>query len=321
MLDALGLSARDEAVYRTMLDQPSLDVAGIAAFLDIGTDEVRSALDGLVDLALVRGTAQGFHAIGPGAGLTALLARAEAEIAARQREIDATRAAVAEITNTYQRQQRYETSIRLDGLERVRQRLSELAGTATSECLSFTPGGGQHPDTMAAERPLNLMALRRGVAIRNLYLDSYRNHPATVAHARWMVEQGGQSRTVATLPMRMVVVDRSIALVPIDPDHTDAGALELRSPGIVGGLVNLFEQLWATATPLYLPPARNKQGLRPQEAELIRLLSLGHTDESAARHLGLSVRSVQRIMTGLTDQLGAASRFQAGVGASRRGWI
>lgn len=321
MLDALGLSARDEAVYRTMLDQPGLDIAGIAEHLEIDAEVVKSALDDLVDLALVRATAKGFHAIGPGAGLTALLARAEAEIVARQRQIEATRAAVAEITSTYQQHLHHETSVRLDGLEQVRERLAELACIANSECLSFTPGGGQHPDTMAAEKPLNLKALQRGVAIRNLYLDSYRNDPATVAHARWMAGQGGQSRTVATLPMRMVIVDRSIALVPIQPDRSDAGALEVHSPGIVAGLVNLFEQLWATATPLGEQPARNEQGLSPQEAELIRLLSLGHTDESAARHLGLSVRSVQRIMTGLTDQLGAASRFQAGVEAHRRGWI
>ena len=47
----------------------------------------------------------------------------------------------------------------------------------------------------------------------------------------------------------------------------------------------------------------------------------GHTDESAARKLGLSVRTIQRMMSELTGRLGAESRFQAGAEAVRRGWL
>jgi DNA-binding CsgD family transcriptional regulator/sugar-specific transcriptional regulator TrmB len=320
MLDVLGLSARDEAVYRTMLERPNLDIAGLAAYLAIDIDDVRSALDALVDLALVRVSTDTICAVRPQAGLTALLARAEAEILARQHQIEATRAAVAAIATAYSAHDEHDEVIRLDGLETVRERLAELAHAAQSECLSFTPSGAQHSATMAAEKPSNLVALQRGVTIRNLYLDSIRNDPATLAHARWMAEQGGQSRTVATLPMRMVIVDRKIALVPSDPHQTDAGALELHSPGIITGLVNLFEQLWATATPLAETPARNQHGLNPQESELLRLLAQGHTDQSAARHMGISMRTVQRTLTELTDQLGTTSRFQTGVEATKRGW-
>jgi DNA-binding CsgD family transcriptional regulator len=136
-----------------------------------------------------------------------------------------------------------------------------------------------------------------------------------------MAELGSQSRTVPMLPMRMVIIDQGVALVPIDPDNPLLGALELRSPGVVAGLVALFEQVWKSGTPFGDVAVRDDHGLASLERDLLRLLAAGHTDETAARKLAVSVRSVQRTMTLLTKRLNAASRFQAGVEANRRGWV
>lgn len=54
---------------------------------------------------------------------------------------------------------------------------------------------------------------------------------------------------------------------------------------------------------------------------IVRLLSEGHTDDVIARHLGLSKRTYRRRFDKLMGELGATSRFQAGVLAARRGWI
>ncbi|MGD0557044.1 MAG: hypothetical protein ABSA93_18950 [Streptosporangiaceae bacterium] len=47
----------------------------------------------------------------------------------------------------------------------------------------------------------------------------------------------------------------------------------------------------------------------------------GLTDAAIARHLGAHLRTVQRRVRGLLDRLGAATRFQAGLQAVRRGWL
>ncbi len=323
MLDALGLSAQHEAVYRAMLRCPGLNVAGLAEHLAIPRQAVREALDVLADLALIRLDPSGAQArvVRPQAGLTALLVKVEAEVAVRQRQIEATRAAIASIAAAHEDQAPAVEGRRLEGLETVRDRLAELAYTARRECLSFTTGGGQSEDTIEAERPLNQSALERGVRIRNLYQDSFRNDPATLAYARWMASVGGQSRTTPTVPMRMVIVDREIALVPLNPADPRQGALELHSAGVIAALVALFEQVWSTGTPFGGEMPVDENGLTPQERELLQLLADGHTDESAARKLALSARSVQRMMTSLTVRLGAASRFQAGVNANRRNWV
>jgi DNA-binding CsgD family transcriptional regulator len=323
MFDLLGLSAHHETIYRTMLERPDLDVAGLAEQLAVAPQQIREALDVLADLALIRMDPGGTQArvVRPQAGLTALLARVEADVAVRQRQVDATRAAIAAIATAHDEHHRAGEGRILEGTDAVRERLAELAHTARTECLSFTTGGAQSPDTMAAETSLNELALRRGVQLRNVYQESFRNDPATLAHAQRMAELGGRSRTTPTLPMRMVIVDCEAALVPIDPDNPRQGALELRSPGIIAGLVALFEQVWCTATPFGTPAVVDERGLAPQERELLRLLGAGHTDEAAARKLAISLRSVQRMMTSLTERLEAVSRFQAGVHAARRGWV
>lgn len=50
-------------------------------------------------------------------------------------------------------------------------------------------------------------------------------------------------------------------------------------------------------------------------------LARGNTDEAVARALGVSVRHLRRRIARLFAQLGATSRFEAGVEAARRGWV
>ncbi|MFD0783980.1 LuxR C-terminal-related transcriptional regulator [Micromonospora azadirachtae] len=321
MLANLGLSAGAERVYRAMLDHPESGVDELTQLLGCSERELRDGLDALAELSLVRATRQGIRATRPQAGLMTLLARAEAEVVARQQQIEATRATIAALAASYEDRDDREQILRLEGLDAVRERLTELAHLARSECLSFSTGGAQPTHAIAAEKPLNQLAIERGVSIRNVYQDSFRNDPATLEYARWMAGIGGLSRTVPTLPMRLVIVDREIALVPIDPDNSAAGAMELRGPGIVLGLCALFERVWESGTPFGDMPTRDDNNLLPQERELLRLLAEGHTDESAARRLAVSVRSVQRLMTAITERLDASSRFQAGVTAARRGWV
>jgi LuxR family transcriptional regulator of spore coat protein len=53
--------------------------------------------------------------------------------------------------------------------------------------------------------------------------------------------------------------------------------------------------------------------LSDRERELIALLAQGHTDNSAAEHLGISARSVTNILRSLMDRLGVENRFQLGL--------
>jgi DNA-binding CsgD family transcriptional regulator len=323
-LTQLGLSQEAEAIYRTMLAEPTWGVADLASHLSLPERSVRKALDQLADLELLLPIGEGgrWQPVPPGTGLAALLRHAEAAVHRRQIEIDATRTAIATIASEYQaRNQEGDAAVRLEGVDSVRTRLSELAASATKECWSFSPGAAHRAEAMDASRPLNLAALARGVQLRCVYQDAYRNDPATAAYAQWLTEHGGSVRTVPALPMQLVVVDRSVALLPVSPVESRLGAIEVRSPGVLAAICALFEQVWSTAIPFGESTPRNKQGLSPQETEILRLMAAGHTDDSVARKLDLSVRTVRRTIADLHDRLAASSRFQAGVNAVRQGWL
>jgi len=54
---------------------------------------------------------------------------------------------------------------------------------------------------------------------------------------------------------------------------------------------------------------------------ILALLAAGAPDATIARQAGVSQRTVERRVRALMDQLGAGTRFQAGVQAARRGMI
>ncbi|MFJ4864006.1 MULTISPECIES: helix-turn-helix transcriptional regulator [unclassified Streptomyces] len=327
MLQSLGIAGETEAVYRALLRRPGVTVDALAVELGVSEADLRKALDALADLALISQSWRESGAVlpvSPEFGFEALLAKQQAELARRQQEIEATRAAAAALVADYVCE--YSTGHgyaveRLDGVESVRLRIQELASRTERETLAFAPGGPQTEANRQASRPLTESLLARAVSVRTVYLDSVRNDAASIEHALWLAERGGETRTVPSLPLRLQIFDRRSALVPVDPDDSSRGALLIHEPGAVVALCALFDLVWKSAEPVGFAAARCTDPFSPQERELLRLLSEGVTDEAAARRLGVSLRTERRMITELSDRLGAKSRFQLGQRAAEEGLL
>ncbi|MGY4719801.1 helix-turn-helix domain-containing protein [Naumannella cuiyingiana] len=317
----IDLSEDDRLVYRELLKTPGAAAAVIGARGGLSDSTVDRSVGRLVALGLVTDDENGLHAVPPQLGYARLIGGAEEELRARRSTMDRARTHLVEMSREYSELRTHEAVVELTSLDAVRERLTELSEGAIHSCLSFTPQRTVSHDTMDASRPLNALALGKGVVLRCIYPDSLRNDPETLEYARWLTENGGELRTVPVVPLQMVVVDASVALLPIDPENARLGALEIRSPGMILALVRLFESQWAQAVQLGDSAPRDVHGLTPQEAQLMRLLAEGHTDESAARRLQVSVRTIRRIVAELTERLEAHSRFEAGAKAAARGWI
>ncbi|HEV2378158.1 MAG TPA: helix-turn-helix transcriptional regulator [Streptosporangiaceae bacterium] len=262
--------------------------------------------------------------VSPDLALDALLVRQEAELVRLQDQIAERRAALAVLVTEYAVRRpaaSQEVLERLDDIDTIRDRLAQLARDARFELLSLMPRGAQSEASMAASKPLDEEMLKRGVDVRTVYLESVRNDPVTMAYARWLTELGGQVKTIAALPARMTIVDRNLALLPTDPDDTSRGAILVRGAGIVAAMCGLFDHIWAEAVPIGEVGKRREAGLSDQERELLSCLAQGGSDTAAARNLGISVRTVRRMIADLMQRLGARSRFQAGVRATEHGWI
>jgi DNA-binding CsgD family transcriptional regulator len=253
-----------------------------------------------------------------------LLARQQAELAAHQQRIEESRAAAARLIAEYA-DTRSSTPgpgvEQLTGLDQIRDRLTTLTRAVRTEVMTFAPDGEHTRGSIEAARPLNEQLLGRGVRLRTIYLDSVRNSPHTAEYVDWLAAQGGQVRTVPTLPIRMIIVDRATAVIPTRSDDTAAGAVLLTGDGALTALCALFESTWAAAEPFGNVVPRDPRGLTGSEAAALRLLAEGHTDEAIAKRLGVSHRTARRIATGLMERLNARSRFEAGVRAVQQGWL
>ncbi|QES51903.1 helix-turn-helix transcriptional regulator [Streptomyces venezuelae] len=324
--EVLGLDREAESVYRLMLDNPGWGLPRLAAELGTEPASVAAVLDRLADLALLRPSLADpgvLRPIPPDLALDAAFARRQADLARRQQEIEEQRAAVAGMFADYSslRIGRQSGGVeRVVGLDAIRSRLEELAFRARRESLAFAPGGAQTEENRAAGLPLAEAVLARGVRLKTVYLDSVANDPGSRDHAAHLASLGAETRTVPSLPLRMQIVDRETVVAPLDPQDSSQGAVIIREPGAVAGLVALFDQVWATARPLGAPAiTAPEEVVDAQEAALLKLLAEGLTDEAAARRLGVSLRTERRMITELSNRLSAGSRFQLGQRAAELG--
>lgn len=250
MLEALGLSGASELVYLTLLECPGVDFQYLTGCLNLTEPEVHEALDELTQMALLH-TCDSWQRtpklVDPEIGLAALVARQQAEVARRQREIEDGRLAFAtllsKIAESHSKPAEPGT-VRLEGIEAIRRRLRDLAASSELEVCSFIPGGAQSAASLQANRALDADVIDRGVRLRTIYLDSARNDGPTLDYAHWFCDLGGEVRTVPTLPLRMFIVDRRVAIVPENLDDGDAVAIVVSNGGLVVALYTLFASVW-----------------------------------------------------------------------------
>jgi DNA-binding CsgD family transcriptional regulator/sugar-specific transcriptional regulator TrmB len=328
VFDLFGLDHASELLYRLLLRRPDLDEAQLARELELPAEVVSDAIGTLKRLALVRPSwddPQMIHPVGPEVGLGSLLAHQEAELAQRRRALERARANAAGFAAEYSRWRATDARAEVElviGMDATRNRIQELAGAARREIMAV------HVDTVpdaaaGAQWAIDPEVLDRGVTLCSVYLESrIKNHPPTRSHTQSLVERGAQVRSAPVLPPQMAIFDRATALVPIDPESSAAGTMMLSGAGVLSVLTYLFTQTWAEAAPINggtVPPPVEQEELGETDRAVLRLLAQGLTDETVARRLGVSLRTVRRLMARLMRQLNANSRFAAGVRVAELG--
>jgi DNA-binding CsgD family transcriptional regulator len=157
--------------------------------------------------------------------------------------------------------------------------------------------------------------LARGLYSRTLFSADALADPEQEPYARSWQKLGDLHR-ITTEPFRhLAVVNRAAAYVQADPADPTAGALQIRQPGAVAMLAEVFDGMWDRARDLDDLP------LTPIEQHVLHALVSHDTDAAAARSLSVSVRKFRTHVADLMARLGAATRFQAALRAKQRGWL
>jgi hypothetical protein len=162
--------------------------------------------------------------------------------------------------------------------------------------------------------------IERGLTIRKLYSPVATAEPEDVRQLLAVAGAGVSIRICPTeLPHETIIVDRRVAILAGAVVDGVRGYSVVTAPDVVASVHALYMTAWQGATELadFLPaqpPHVDAEG-----RTILRLLSSGQKDESAARSLGMSLRTYRRRVAELMVLLDADSRFQAGVRARALG--
>ncbi len=320
----LGFTVDQELVYRRLLGDGWSDLATLSERTGLDSAHLQNCLDALAERDVIRLDGDAVTLPDPRASLGALIERLEDELMMRYRRISAMRTEIAHFTPppaTPAGGARSDVE-RVVGVTEVRDRIAELAFFARESVQAIHPGGPQSAASIEASRPLDRRAARRGMRVQVIHERAVLEDELNRAYLQELATFGIATRVSDSLPKRVVILDEEVAVVPIDPADSKAGALIVRQPGLVAGLVDLFQRAWEAAEDItFSPPAPSEGEIDELDRRLLVLLASGCTDEAAAREFGLSVRHLRRRIARLMAALGAHSRFEAGAEAIRRGWL
>jgi sugar-specific transcriptional regulator TrmB/DNA-binding CsgD family transcriptional regulator len=340
-LSDLGLSAEQEQLYLALLENPDLELRNLAGLASIGLDTVHETVDALIALKLVQpdtGRPASVVALDPTFALGRLVEQREDELMQAHRRTAETRSLIGELAARHARVGQDASAgpppaddgasagvEHIEGVAQVRERLAELSFFARASIMSVQPGGPQSKAALDASRRLDQRAVARGLRMRLIHGSSVIADELNRIHVRDLIGDGVEIRLTDRPVSRMVIIDERVAVVPRNPDNSSEGALIVRHPGLLMGFVQLFERVWQDSDEVPWheddAAAAADESISEQDRQILGLLAAGRTDETIARELGCSVRHLRRQIARLMGGLGAASRFEAGVEATRRGWL
>ncbi|HZD68796.1 MAG TPA: helix-turn-helix domain-containing protein [Actinomycetes bacterium] len=311
MLEAVGVSAEDESVYRCLLGLPRGTVAELAARLKRDQSKVRRALQRLEQHGLVSrlaGRPLRLLATRPDVAVDLLAARRREEL--NQAQVAARTLLSEMVVEDHHRPERLVEVV--VGRAAVARRYGQLLQATTGELLVLDRPPYVNEPARGNDMARELM--RSGVTVRGIYATESLDRPGALAEAMRSARAGEIARTHPAVPIKLAVGDRSLALLPLAVDDVAETALVVHSCGLLDALCALFELLWEQALPVIEP-----DGPAAKDQPLLAALAAGLKDDAIARQLGLSPRTVSRRIAVLMERLQARTRFQAGLLVQRSG--
>ncbi len=315
------------AVYRSLLTTPGQTKSDLAAMTGRAPSAVELALGRLSEMGLVRPHARGgLQAVSPMLAEATVLGAEDLEIAARRAVLEARRNAIRRLVpdwNTALTPVLRETVVEvITDPSQIGNVLMHYADQCREELLSVAPGRLPKTRIDTRTRIANLYSLRRGIRTRALYQHTAARDRHTRSYLTELADNGAKIRFAAAVPGRSLVIDRDVALLPIPGARPGVqGLAVVHEPNVIAWVVATFEQLWSEAMPLEDVVARagDEPQLDQTRAAILRLMAEGEKDEAISRRLSISVRTCRRHIADYMAQVGATSRFQAGVIAARAG--
>ncbi|MEU9125513.1 LuxR C-terminal-related transcriptional regulator [Streptomyces sp. NPDC048506] len=254
-------------------------------------------------------------AVPPEAAAIAALRPIEEAIAAQQRTYRSLQATLSVFGRTYDdaRKDEQPTLTVLTGAQVISNALEAAVDACREELLTTQPGGGRPEHLLGEALERDVRMLTRGVRQRTIYQHTVRTHPPTLGYIEKVTAAGAEVHTLVEVFERMIICDREVAFIPTSDERSD-GALQIRHPALLRFLAVLFDNAWARSVPVEPGgvPARSPLITSDVQRAILQAVVSGETDDSIARRMGMSRRSVAKHISRVSQQLGSGSRAQLG---------
>ncbi|MEU2616337.1 helix-turn-helix domain-containing protein [Micromonospora sp. NPDC007271] len=327
MLGALGLSTDEESVYRRLVERTAAGSADLAETTQLPEATVRAALSQLVADGLVKRTPDGeFSAAPPAVALGALISERREGLRSAELALvtlaEEHRAAMADRSIS-------ELIEVVTGVDAVRHRFAQVQHAARTQVRNFVtaPFVAVPPGTNTLETVL----MDRGVTYRVVLERAALAEPGMIAETIASLRQGVQVRVAESLPIKLILADAELALVPLTVEPGgEPGAVLLHRSGLLSAMDALFEIVWRHAHPLDVSAlagltdddvtAVDSGAPTELDRKILVLLLAGLTDHVVASQLDVSLRTLQRRLRHLMDLAGVKTRMELGWYAARHNW-
>ncbi|MFI5732463.1 helix-turn-helix domain-containing protein [Kribbella sp. NPDC051587] len=296
VLEALGVCSEDEQLYRALLARPESTTTDLSNDTGWPATRVGRHLRSLLSLGLAS------RMPGRPARYVPAVPEAAVELLALRKQAAIVEARLGASVLTAEFRARHDAFTVVRGTEAVAQRFNQAQQCAQTEVLVL-------------DRPPHVVVpveVKRahGVTYRTIFDMASLSEPTDLLAAR-----STGCRMLRDVPLKMLVVDRRMALLPTSHDVI----VEVGPSSLLDGLLRLFELLWHQGSPL--SPAPSDGPLSFEDQQLLSLAAAGLTDQAIARRLGVAQRTVERRMQRILKALDATTRFQAGLRAGQAGLL
>ena len=320
-LAVLGLHSDTETLYRALLRGQSAPGRPV---LPPGwsVDRAEATMDELRTVGLVEDEGGSARVVDPAVAVRRLLAREEREIERRRRRLAEAHEAIEQMESDYQR-----ARVEVLGNPQIDAVDAALAPAALVALIRAGHGPVSTLHQGASERSPADRALFEALAeaassgrvLRGIYPRALLDDQLWEAWARRRAALGERQRLSNRPVPAVVIIGGEAVAIGGGADRPASVVLMSRAPQLVQAFTDTFEAWWQNCSPL---PGGQDQGEGADEQQrLLSLLAAGCKDETVARLLGLSVRTVRRRVAELMDSSGASTRMQLGVQLARRGLV
>jgi hypothetical protein len=122
---------------------------------------------------------------------------------------------------------------------------------------------------------------------------------------------GEDQRLSLAPPSEFSIFDQHSLVAVAEWGNVHGDYVVVRDPMLIAAFTQLFDRAFERG----LPVVRDEEG-DDEDVRLVKLLGLGLKDESIARYLGCSLRTVRRRVAALMARHGVQTRFQLGLAAA-----